>query len=160
MKNTRLFLAVFLGFGLLLVAGCSKPKEEEVIPAASASVLAGNWLLIEPASAYTVTLEITDIKSVFNENYGVRLSGQSSVNQYSGTGSFSQRPSIESGPTGTGSVGVLASTKIGGPPAAMQFEDTYFARLRAVNFAGLVGTNRLHLRYGGTSPGVLVYKRQ
>ncbi|ARK09960.2 META domain-containing protein [Fibrivirga algicola] len=162
MKHTRLpvFVLTFLWIGLLLLtAGCSS-KKNEITSVASASDMAGNWLLIEPASPYRITLQITDVGSSFIEHYGVQLTGQSSVNQYFATGSFSIRPSIESGPTGTGSVSGLGSTKIAGLPAAMQFENDYFARLQAVNKAELAGTNQLRLSYGGTSPGVLVYKRQ
>ena len=160
MKNTRLPLIAFVWLGLLVVAGCSQPEKYEITPAADAGAIVGNWVLIEPASSYTVTLQITKKESFLAEMYAVQLTGQSSVNQYFGTGSFSERPTMCSGLTGTGSASALASTKMGGTPAAMQFEDTYFARLRAVSFAGLIGKDRLHLRYVGTSPGVLVYKRQ
>lgn len=160
MNNTRLLPIAFVWLGLLVMASCSRPEKDEITPAADAGAIVGNWVLLEPASDYTVTLQVTKKESFLSEYYAVQLTGQSSVNQYFGTGSFSERPTMCSGPIGTGSASAFASTKIGGTPAAMQFEDTYFARLKAVNFAGLVGKNRLHLRYAGTSSGVLVYKRQ
>ncbi|MEZ0485743.1 META domain-containing protein [Fibrella aquatica] len=159
MQQLPLTRLTFLWLSLLIMAGCSQQKEE-IIPVADPDLIAGDWVLIEPASEYTVTLRIASTGPLFIEHYGLELTGRSSVNQYFASAAFSQRPSIESGPTGTGSVSGLGATKMAGPPAAMQFEDTYFERLRAVNKVELAGNKRLRLSYGGSSPGVLVYKRQ
>ncbi|MBO0950558.1 META domain-containing protein [Fibrella forsythiae] len=149
-------------FALLLlgVTGCSPKETATPVPAGSADAISGDWVLVEPASAYTITLRITGAGPSFIEHYAVELAGKAPVNNYFGKAAFSQRPSIESGPTGTGSVSGLGSTQMAGPPAAMQFEADYLAHLGAVNKAEVVGTSRLELSYGGTAPGKLVYKRQ
>ncbi|HEY0111090.1 MAG TPA: META domain-containing protein [Fibrella sp.] len=159
MKNTRVKLLTFLWLSLLFTAGCSQ-KKDDIVPASEASLIAGDWVLIEPASAYTVTLRISDTGSSFIEHYGVQLTGRSSVNMYFASAAFSKRPSIESGPTGRGSVSNLGATKMAGSPEAMRFETDYFNHLAAVNKAELIGSDRLRLSYGGSVPGALVYKRQ
>lgn len=159
MKNKHGKLLALLWILLLFTTGCST-KKEDIKPASDASLITGEWILTEPASAYTVTLRITAASSQWISHYGVEFSGRSSVNSYFGKANFSQGPSIESGEAGTGRISGLGATKMAGPPAAMQFEEDYFARLEAVNRAELVGTDRLRLSYGGATPGVLVYKRQ
>lgn len=142
---------------LLLVAGCS-PKEAAA-PAGSADAITGNWVLIDPASAYTVTLRVEDGSLQMAGSYSLQLTGKAPVNMYFAAARFSEGPSIESGPTGTGSVSDLGGTKMAGPPAAMQFEADYLAHLGAVNKAEVVGASRLELSYGGAVPGELAYKR-
>ncbi len=159
MKNTNSTLLALLCMLLLVTVGCST-KKEAIRPASDANLVTGDWVLIEPASAYTITLRITAASAPWVSHYGVELSGRSSVNQYFATASFSQGPSIESGEAGTGRIAGLGATKMAGPPASMQFEEDYFARLEAVNRAELAGTDRLRLSYGGATPGVLVYQRQ
>ncbi len=159
MKKQGASLFAIFWLSLLFTTGCSQRKDD-IVPASEASLIAGDWVLIDPASAYTVTLRITDTGSAFIEHYGVQLTGRSSVNMYFASAAFSKRPSIESGPTGTGSVSNLGATKMAGSAEAMQFETDYFNHLAAVNKAELVGSDRLRLSYGGTAPGALVYKRQ
>ncbi len=130
------------------------------VPAGNAGAIAGDWLLTEPASAYAITLRIDGAPTQLAGHYSLQLTGRSAVNTYFATASFSQGPSIESGEAGTGGLSDLGATKMAGSPAAMQFENTYFERLRAVNKAELAGNDRLRLSYGGPSSGVLVYKRQ
>jgi heat shock protein HslJ len=51
----------------------------------------------------------------------------------------------------------VGSTKIGGSVEEMQFEQTYYANLKAVTRYEI--TNKLRLYYEGTQPGVLVYEK-
>ncbi|MEZ0540449.1 META domain-containing protein [Fibrella arboris] len=160
-SKTNQWIACIVLSLFAFVSGCS-PNETAVtpVPAGSAEAITGDWILAEPASAYTVTLRISDAGPAFIEHYAVQFTGQAPVNTYFGQAAFSQRPSIESGPTGTGSVSGLGSTKVAGPAAAMQFETDYLTHLAAVTKADVVGARQLELSYGGTAPGKLVYKRQ
>lgn len=143
----------------LSLLGCTKP--DEVTPAASAEAVVGDWVLVDPASAYTVTLTVNELSPAPMAGfYSIRFSGRSSVNTYFMSGLFSKGPSIESGEAGTGSVSGLGATKMAGPPEAMRFETDYFQRLGSVNRIERTGAGRLRLSHTQPSPGVLIYQRQ
>lgn len=159
MKNNQTYWLSFLWLIAFFVSGCSQ-KKDTVIPATDSNAMAGNWILIEPISAYSITLSIKSTTPQLAGFYSLQLMGRSAVNAYFATANFSQGPSIESGEAGTGGVSGIGATKMAGPPEAMRVENDYFTKLAEVNRAELVGIDRLGLSYGGLTPGVLVYKRQ
>ncbi len=143
---------------MLLFTAC---QPEEVSVSTQFEQLVGEWRLVEPASAYAVTMNIAVDASV-STIAGVRaymFTGRAPVNTYFQRVTFSDGTHPEAGPARTASVGGVVATKIGGSPEATQFEQTYFTNLRAVNRYELTNQNRLRLHYGGTQPGVLVYEK-
>ncbi|GAB4001273.1 hypothetical protein GCM10028807_57170 [Spirosoma daeguense] len=133
---------------IIVLSQCSK-KNEEVSPKIAS--LLGNWQLVQPDSSYKVSLVFTlDEKNPPNDVTPLFGNGQSSVNQYNAR--------FFATVDGMMVVDPIGSTKIGGEPAAMQFEQRYYTNLKAVVRYELSG-DQLKLPYGGEVPGVLVYKR-
>lgn len=143
---------------LLTLAAC-EPDETSV--SAQPEQLVGKWRLVEPASKYAVTLEFTldPQGSPLAGFIAFRLNGKAPVNGYGGRALFSEGPSIESGPLGTGNISDLISTMIAGSAEANQFEQTYLANLQDVKRYEFTSKNRLRLHYAGMQPEVLVYER-
>ncbi len=145
MRTWSLFVTVV---ALLLCIGCNR---EETVKPANAQALLEAWKLIEP-SAYKVTLVIEpgaqtlQLPSVPRFN----LSGESSVNQYKSSFSYQApaQPEII--------VTSISTTEKAGSTEAMQFEQTYYANLRAVNRFELTDKNQLRFYYPS---GVLVYEK-
>lgn len=150
-----LFLIVV---ALFTLAACQ--PDETVVPA-QPEQLVGEWQLLEPSSGYLVTLRFTsDPRGACVVGYaGFQLSGKTSVNGYTTQACFSEGPSIDSGPLGSGGISGISSTKMAGTPEAMQFEQTYLGNLGNVKRYEFTSKNRLRLHYEGAQPGVLVYKK-
>lgn len=113
------------------------------------NAIAGRWKLIEPASAYTIYLEITPDSvqgSVSPTKF--RINGVSAVNLYFG--------GLELPGGDKAAISTLGSTKRAGPQEAMQFELDYFNKLQAVSRYEQTD-NKLILHTGSTR---LVYERQ
>jgi|GEM_PF-2445559 len=151
------FLLLFMG---LMSAFSTCESTRETIEPADTTKLSGEWKLVEPASAYRVTL-VLEVDPTAQTIAGVapfNVTGKSSVNHYFANlsaGTVTQ----DGGPRTTVSVGSIAATKMAGPPEAMEFESTYFSQLKAVSRFELTSQNRLRLFYDGPKPGVLVYER-
>ncbi|UFH55202.1 META domain-containing protein [Spirosoma sp. KNUC1025] len=140
-------LAFFLLLALLTQCG---KKETTLAP--NVANLTGTWQLTEPDSTYGVTLQIGfDTENPPHDVTPFLISGKSSVNQYNAR--------FFAALDGMATVENLGSTKVAGPPQAMQFEQTYFDNLRTIARYELSTDNRLRLFHGGEKPGVLVYKR-
>lgn len=145
--------ALILSIVALVLMSFSGCEREGTTAPADVMQLIGNWKLVEPASKYDVTLELT-VSSTANTPPNVTpfdSRGQSAVNTY-GT-------LLTASNDGVMSVGPIGSTEIAGPPEAMQFEQTYYANLQAVKRYELTGQNRLQLFYDGEKTGVLTYER-
>ncbi|GAB3642179.1 META domain-containing protein [Spirosoma arcticum] len=144
MKTT--LLAAFV---ILLMTQCSR-EEREVAP--SVAKLVGTWQLVEPDSAYAVTLLLAlDTANPPNDIIHFKANGKSAINTYNA--------SLSAAVDGLMVVTSVGSTKIGGSPEATTVEQAYFASLRDVVRYELPTDNRLRLYYGGNKSGVLVYKK-
>jgi META domain len=144
MKN--LVIATFV---ILLLTQCSQEKRE-VAP--SVARLVGTWQLVGPDSSYATTLVFAlDTANPPNDIIHFSAAGKSAINTYNGFLSAA----VDGLMVFTG----VGSTKIAGPPAAMQFEQTYLNNLRGVVRFELPTDSQLRLLHGGENPGTLVYKR-
>ncbi|MBD2752182.1 META domain-containing protein [Spirosoma validum] len=148
MKALLLMAALFASTGF---SGCEREKPVEPTPT-SVQDLVGTWTLVEP-NAYKVTLVIDPIPQTTQLPSPLptfNLSGESAVNQYNSVLTYqaSNQSQIAISPIG--------STKKAGPSEAMQFEQTYYTNLKAVNRYELTNQNRLRFYYDG---GVLVYEK-
>lgn len=143
-------ILMLLMAGLLTAASCGR-KGGTVAPATND--LAGTYKLIEPSSAYPVTLVLTpDSANAENPNrVSFRVGGRSSVNSYFAT-------IVGSAASSAVQISAIGSTKMAGPAEAMQFETTYFGRLQNVKRYERTG-KRLRLIAEGDNPGVLVYEK-
>ncbi|GAA4449267.1 hypothetical protein GCM10023189_08490 [Nibrella saemangeumensis] len=145
MKTVMMTMLALLAMTFTACDPVVEPESE--FKTSGVNQLIGHWRLIEPASSYTVTMDITpDSSQGGNNRY--RINGLSSVNYYfsSLTVSGSDAVALET----------IGATKRGGSAEAMQFEQSYFNKLKAVNRYQLSG-NRLTL-YAGSER--LVYERQ
>lgn len=150
----KTLILLFFAIGLMSFSGCERENESVIPP--DATKLIGDWKLIEPASTYNVTLTFaTD--SASNFPFTLRLSGESSVNYY--FGEFQYNAGGLADPRSQVVIDNIGSTKRGGPAEALQFEQTYYNNLKAVNRYELTTDDRLRLYYGGERSGVLVYQR-
>jgi len=141
--------ALIAVFAILLMTQCSREKRE-VAP--NVAKLVGTWQLVEPDSAYAVTLLLAlDTANPPNDIIHFKANGKSAINTYDAF--------LSAAVDGYMIVTSVGSTKIGGPPEATNVEQTYFNGLRAVVRYELPTDNRLRLYYGGDKPGVLVYKK-
>ena len=148
--KTLLLMAV----AVFTLGGCQ--PDETTVPA-QPEQLVGEWQLVEPASPYQVTLKLgQDSASAFPFTY--RLSGECAVNLYYGAFRYNNSGGLINPESRVG-IFDLSATKRSGTPEAMQFEQIYFAGLRAVNRYELTNRNRLRLYYEGAQSGVLVYKK-
>lgn len=138
--------ALFMSF-----SGCER---EEAIQPVNVDGLVGNWKLVEPGS-FEVTLVIEPVVQTW-EKLPVQvlgLSGKSAVNTYNSSLSYKDRSKPEI------TISAIGATKMAGSSEAMQFEQTYFASLKAVNRYELTSNNRLRLYYNGAQTGTLVYEK-
>lgn len=141
--------AFFLAVLLLTMTQCTRQEPTLAGPIAN---LAGTWQLLEPASPYTITLQIAlDTANPPHDITPFRASGQSSVNVYN----VRLYVTLD----GTMQADAVGSTKMAGSPEAMNVEQTYFTSLKAVVRYELTKTNQLRLYHGGVVPGVLVYEK-
>lgn len=147
MKTIMLTLLTLLTITFTACDPVVEPESE--FKTSGMSAIAGRWKLVEPASAYSVYLEITPDSvqgSVSPTKF--RLNGKSAVNLYSGVLELTGGDKL--------TLSALGSTKMAGPQEAMQFELAYFNKLQAVSRYEQSG-NQLIL-FSGTSR--LVYERQ
>ncbi|WP_338873987.1 hypothetical protein WBJ53_31990 [Spirosoma sp. SC4-14] len=134
---------------LTIFAGC-KQRNQEVAPVLAN--LIGTWQLVQPDSSYAVTLEFAyDTKNPPIDITPFLASGKSAINDYTAR--------IFATIDGTMQVSELGTTKLGGTPEAIQFEQNYYEKLNSiVRFESPTQTT-LNLYHGGTTPGMLVYKK-
>lgn len=147
----------FIWLSVLLLGSC---RSGDAVKPTGSSALVGDWKLIDPNSAYTVTLRIEEQPVQLAGFDSFKVSGRAAVNAYFAEANISKGPSIESGEAGTGGIGNLGVTQVAGTTDAMRYEDTYFARLRSVNRAEVTSTGLLQLTYTAVTPGILIYQRQ
>ncbi|MBC3783631.1 META domain-containing protein [Spirosoma utsteinense] len=141
--------AILAAFVILSLAQCNQEKRE-VAP--SVAKLAGTWQLLGPDSTYATTLVFAlDTANPPNDIIHFSAAGKAAVNTYNGF--------LSAAVDGLMIFTSVGSTKIAGPPAAMQFEQLYLASLREVVRFELPTDSQLRLLHGGEKPGILVYKR-
>ena len=145
MKTWLLLLTAVL---LMSFSGCE--RENDMKPA-DIDALTGKWQLIEPGM-YKVTLIIEPIaQNDMMLPLRIRaLSGESAVNLYNTSLTYKAQDQSEI------TIDSISSTKRGGSAEAMQFEQTYYTNLKAVNRYELTDKSRLRFYYDG---GVLVYEK-
>ena len=144
MKHT--LIAAFM---VLLMAQCSQEKRE-VAP--NIAKLVGTWKLVEPDSAYAVTLALAlDTANPPNDIVHFKANGKSAINTYNGF--------LSAAVDGLMVVTSVGSTKMGGSPDALTAEQAYLTNLRNVVRYELPTDSRLRLYYGGQKSGVLTYSR-
>ncbi|CCG98620.1 hypothetical protein FAES_0609 [Fibrella aestuarina BUZ 2] len=148
---------VFIWLSVLLLGSC---RSGDAVRPTGSSTLVGDWKLVDPNSAYTVTLRIEEQPVQLAGFDSFKLSGRAPVNAYFADANISKGPSIESGEAGTGGIGNLGSTLVAGPADAMRYEDTYLTRLRNVTRAEVTSNDLLYLTYTAVTPGILIYQRQ
>ncbi|GAA4421408.1 hypothetical protein GCM10023187_57260 [Nibrella viscosa] len=144
MKTIMLTILALLAITFTACEPVVEPESE--FKPSETNPLIGHWRLIEPTSGYTVTLDIIQDSSR-TDRY--RVNGLSSVNYY-----FSSL--TVSGGGNAITLENIGATKRAGPAEAMQFEQSYFTKLKAANRYERSG-NRLILY---TSSERLVYERQ
>ena len=137
-------LSLFLTF-----QGCRK---EAVMVSPKIAELVGTWQLVEPVSVDVVTLTFAlDMANPPRDVTPFRASGKSAINTYN---TF-----LSAAVDGLMIIVNLSSTELGGLPATVQLEQTYYRNLRAVVRYEITANDQLRLFHGGSTPGVLVYKR-
>lgn len=135
---------------LMLTTGCRRDNDPVVPP--KVAQLTGTWKLVSQPSAYAVTLTFElDTANPPRDITPFRASGESSVNTYNAR--------MSAAVDGTILFYQLGSTKKAGAPAAMQFEQTYLTSLQAVVRYEFTSPTQLVLRYGGETPGTLLYDK-
>ena len=138
----KTWLLIGLTTLLMSFSGCERGEATQPV---NVDGLAGDWKLVEPGS-FVQTWEKLPLQ-IFN------LSGKSAVNTYNSTLSYKDRSKPEI------TVSEIGATKMAGSSEAMQFEQIYFASLKAVNRYELTSNNHLRLYYDGTQTGTLVYEK-
>ena len=134
---------------MVLQDGC---RQRETVLAPNIASLAGTWRLVEPASAYAVTLTIDlDTKNPPQDITPFLANGKSSVNSYD--------IRLFAAVDGMMSAGNLSQTQIAGTPEAMTFEEQYLKNLKAVVRFEQPTPNGLRLLHGGNQPHLLVYEK-
>lgn len=133
---------------LMSFSGCER---EKTVTPSNTSGLIGKWQLIEPGS-YKVTLMIESIvqNTMIIPAKTLHLSGESAVNLYTASLNYKAQDQSEI------IIEPVSTTKRAGSAEAMQFEQTYYAKLSAVNRYELTDINRLRFYHPG---GVLVYEK-
>ncbi|CAN5317201.1 hypothetical protein BH09BAC4_BH09BAC4_02430 [soil metagenome] len=136
---------------LMSFSGCER---EEAVQPVNINELIGEWKLVEPGS-FNVTLVIDPVAQTLQLPSVPRLnlSGKSSVNTYNSSLSYKDNKPSEI------TISEISATKMAGSSEAMQFEQAYFANLKAVNRYELTSNNRLRLYYDGAQTGTLVYEK-
>ena len=137
---------------ILLIAASCNDKVNSTIQPLSATNAAGTYKLVEPASKFEVSLVLTldSASSELANRVAYKIGGRSSVNHYfaSLTGSSTSNEV---------QISAIGSTKMAGPPDAMEFETNYFKKLQAVKRYEIAG-NRLRLI--GEGNDVLAYEKE
>ena len=135
---------------LLFLTRCG--TDEEPVVALQVKPLIGTWRLIQPDSTYGVTLElVVDPNNPPIDITPFDATGKSAVNTY--------KARLFAAADGKASVDNVSSTKMGGSPQALQFEQTYLTSLQSVVRYEVTTQNQLRLYYGNAqSSGVLVYR--
>lgn len=149
-KSIRLtgFLVSVLLLGILT----TQCRQKEITLAPNIEKLIGTWRLVEPDSAYAVTLTFAlDTDHPPHDVTSFKVSGKAAVNNYS----LRMVAAID----GMLSSDNLLTTEIGASPQIMVFEKNYFRGLNATVRYDLPAENRLRLYYGGLQPGVLIYQK-
>lgn len=141
----RLF---FLGLLLLLLEGCGK-KVDEVLPTNPQDLL-GDWVLVSPKTAYTITLQIKPDPNYYTANIIppsiFMISGKGPVNQYNSVlnyaprGSNTQRNEIRI-------TDAARSSKVGETDEVKQYTDFYLGALNTVSSYNFSADGQLQLRY-------------
>lgn len=147
----KTWLLISVATLLMSFSGCDR---EAAVEPVNVDQLLGSWKLVEPGS-YDVTLVIEPIVQTW-EKLPVQLfglSGKSAVNTYNSSLYYTDRskPAI--------TISAIGATKMAGSSNAMQFEQAYFANLKAVNRYKLTSKNKLRLYYDSTQTGMLVYEK-
>ena len=141
-------IAVFV----LILLSLTRCGSKEVALAPQITNLIGTWRLVQPDSSYAVTLEFAfDTANPPHDVTPFLASGKSPINDYT----LRLFATID----GMMSADDLSSTKRGGTPDAMTFEQTYYKNLRAVARYELTTNNQLRLYHGGDLPRVMVYEK-
>ena len=143
---------------LMSFSGCERENviesdNQKAIDPDSVKQVLGNWKLVQPASnfATTLTVEVDQYSGgTASGIYSFRLSGKAAVNTY-----FTSAR-LPNWATGSVEVDGVSTTKVGGSKEAMQFEQTYYANLKAVTRYELTDKNQLKLYNDG---GVLIYEK-
>lgn len=145
---------IFVLVAFLLLSASTCQPGETVISPVDVEQIAGSWKLIKPLG-YDVTLVIERGFQTWEREPDkvFKLSGKSSVNLYTSSLSYENRNDSRV------TVGTIGSTKMAGPPEAMQFEQSYYTSLQAVTRYELTNQNRLRLYYGTSESGVLEYEK-
>ncbi len=135
-----------------ILIGTTQCGTKETTLAPQITNLIGTWRLVEPDSAYAVTLQFAyDTANPPQDITPFLASGKSPINEYT----LRLFATID----GMMSADNLSSTKRGGTPEAMNFEQTYYTKLKSVARYELTNDNRLRLYHGGNLPRVLVYEK-
>jgi hypothetical protein len=140
---------------LMSFSSCEREKavEPKVVNSDDVKQVLGNWRLVQPASGFAPTLAI-DVDQYSGGTasgiYSLKLTGKAAVNSY-----FTSARLIN-WQTGSVEVENIGTTKMGGSGEAMQFEQLYYANLKAVTRYELTDKNQLRFYYDG---GVLVYEK-
>jgi len=156
----RVVLVLLLALGLLSLSTCER-KANDILPA-DPSKVSGEWKLVEPATAYEITLRlaIDPAAQTIAGALPYRVAGRSAVNQYFALATFGKTTENGSSRDDGASFGAVGATKMAGPPEAMQVEADYFRNLQAVYRFELTSRHRLRLHYRGEQPGVLIYEKK
>lgn len=150
MKTILLFVASLVAMAF----SCERNDETVVALSASTAKLDGTWKLVEPATPYTITLELNAIPvnaTVLTAARMYEATGKAPVNSY-----FTKLTQPKPAESDQVVVDGIGSTKIAGPTEAMQAEQTYFTNLKNVTRYELTTQNRLRLYHSG---GMLVYEK-
>ena len=147
----KTWLLIGLTTLLMSFSGCERGEATQPV---NIDGLAGDWKLVEPGS-FDVTLVIEPVVQTWEKLplQIFNLSGKSAVNTYNSTLSYKDRSKPEI------TVSEIGATKMAGSSEAMQFEQIYFASLKAVNRYELTSNNHLRLYYDGAQTGTLVYEK-
>lgn len=146
----KLLLIAAIVFASTGFSSCEREKPVEPSPT-KAQELIGTWTLVEP-NTYKVTLVIDPTAQTMQlpSLPTFNLSGESAVNQYNSVLTYQASDPSQI------AISPIGSTKRAGSTEAMQFEQTYYTNLKAVNRYKLINQNRLTFYYDG---GVLVYQK-
>ncbi len=145
-------LTGFLVSALLLGVLTTQCRQPEVALAPNIEKLIGTWRLVEPDSAYAVTLTFAlDTDNPPHDVTSFKVNGKSAVNTYS----LRMIAAID----GMLSADNLVTTEIAGGDQVMAFEKNYFRGLNGTVRYDFTPENRLRLYYGGSQPGVLIYQK-
>ncbi|OIN57109.1 META domain-containing protein [Arsenicibacter rosenii] len=150
MKTILLFFASLIAMAF----SCERNDETVVALSAATAKLDGTWKLVEPATPYTITLELNLMPATataLTASNVYEATGKAPINSY-----FTKLTQPKPAESDQVIVDGIGSTKVGGPAEVMQAEQTYFTNLKNVTRYELTTQNRLRLHH---SSGVLVYEK-